>query len=80
MGDKTPLEQVKAKYMPYQLNQALLEKTGAQTVLHCQPAHREFEITSEVMDGPASKIIQQAENRMHAQNALLVTLLNPNFV
>jgi ornithine carbamoyltransferase len=32
------------------------------------------------MDGPASKIIQQAENRMHAQNALLVTLLNPNFV
>lgn len=80
MGDTTPLEQVEEKYMPYQLNQALLEKTGATTVLHCQPAHREFEITSEVMDGPASKIIQQAENRMHAQNALLVTLLNPNFV
>jgi ornithine carbamoyltransferase len=80
MGDDTPLEQVKEKYMPYQLNQALLEQTGATTVLHCQPAHREFEITSEVMDGPASKIIQQAENRMHAQNALLVTLLNPNFV
>ena len=80
MGDDTPLEKVKEKYMPYQLNQALLEQTGATTVLHCQPAHREFEITSEVMDGPASKIIQQAENRMHAQNALLVTLLNPNFV
>lgn len=80
MGDTTPLELVKEKYMPYQLNKALLEQTGATTVLHCQPAHREFEITSEVMDGPASKIIQQAENRMHAQNALLVTLLNPNFV
>ncbi|PAJ72124.1 ornithine carbamoyltransferase [Pseudoalteromonas sp. NBT06-2] len=80
MGDNTPLEEVRKKYMPYQLNQALLEKTGASTVLHCQPAHREFEITSELMDGPAAKIIQQAENRMHAQNALLITLLNPNFV
>ncbi|WP_105257997.1 ornithine carbamoyltransferase [Pseudoalteromonas sp. T1lg88] len=79
MGDNTPLEQVKEKYMPYQLNKQLLDMTGAQTVLHCQPAHREFEITSEVMDSDYSKIIQQAENRMHAQNALLVTLLNPNF-
>ncbi|WP_105213360.1 ornithine carbamoyltransferase [Pseudoalteromonas sp. T1lg22] len=79
MGDTTPLEQVKEKYMPYQLNKQLLDMTGAQTVLHCQPAHREFEITSEVMDSDYSKIIQQAENRMHAQNALLVTLLNPNF-
>jgi ornithine carbamoyltransferase len=80
MGDKTPLSQVKEQYMPYQLNQQLVDLTGASTVLHCQPAHREFEITSQVMDGPASRIIQQAENRMHAQNALLVTLLNPNFV
>lgn len=79
MGDNTPLEQVKEKYMPYQLNKQLVDMTGAQTILHCQPAHREFEITSEVMDGEQSKIIQQAENRMHAQNALLVTLLNPNF-
>ncbi|WP_105199485.1 ornithine carbamoyltransferase [Pseudoalteromonas sp. T1lg10] len=79
MGDNTPLDQVKEKYMPYQLNKQLLDMTGAQTVLHCQPAHREFEITSEVMDSDYSKIIQQAENRMHAQNALLVTLLNPNF-
>ncbi|WP_105188384.1 ornithine carbamoyltransferase [Pseudoalteromonas sp. T1lg48] len=79
MGDNTPLEQVKEKYMPYQLNKQLLDMTGAQTVLHCQPAHREFEITSDVMDSDYSKIIQQAENRMHAQNALLVTLLNPNF-
>jgi ornithine carbamoyltransferase len=80
MGDTTPLEQVKAKYMPYQINQQLVELSGASTVLHCQPAHREYEITSEVMDGANSKIIQQAENRMHAQNALLVSLLNPNYV
>jgi ornithine carbamoyltransferase len=80
MGDKTPLKEVVHTYMPYQINQELVEKTGASTVLHCQPAHREYEITSEVMDGPISRIMQQAENRMHAQNALLVTLLNPNFV
>ncbi len=79
MGDNTPLELVKEKYMPYQINQQLVEMTGASCVLHCQPAHREFEITSDVMDGQKSKIIQQAENRMHAQNALLVSLLNPNF-
>lgn len=79
MGDSTPLEQVKAKYMQYQINQRLVEQSGASTVLHCQPAHREYEITSDVMDGANSKIIQQAENRMHAQNALLVSLLNPNY-
>lgn len=75
MGDNTPLEQVKEIYMPYQINQALLDKTGASKVLHCQPAHREWEITSEVMDGPASLILDQAENRMHAQNAVLLTLM-----
>ncbi|ASD68442.1 MULTISPECIES: ornithine carbamoyltransferase [Pseudoalteromonas] len=80
MGNKTPLEQVKDTFMPYQINQQLVEACGAQTILHCQPAHREFEITSEVMDGPKSKIIQQAENRMHAQNALLVSLLNKDYV
>lgn len=80
MGDQTPLEQVKDTFMPYQINQQLVDASGAQTILHCQPAHREFEITSEVMDGPKSKIIQQAENRMHAQNALLVSLLNQDYV
>ena len=80
MGDNTSLDVVKAKYLPYQINQNLVKQSGASTVLHCQPAHREYEITSEVMDGEHSKIIQQAENRMHAQNALLVSLLNPNYV
>ena len=78
-GDDTPLQQVKDKYLPYQLNKQLVDMSGAQTILHCQPAHREFEITSEVMDSPQAKIIQQAQNRMYAQNALLLTLLNPNF-
>ena len=75
MGDGTPLQQVKEKYMPYQINKALLMRTGIKHVLHCQPAHRELEITSEVMDGEHSLIFDQAENRMHAQNAVLLTLL-----
>lgn len=75
MGDDTPLEQVKEKYMPYQINQALLDSTGIKHVLHCQPAHRDLEITSAVMDGEHSLIFDQAENRMHAQNAVLLTLL-----
>ena len=72
MGDNTPLEAVKDKFMPYQINQGLLDNTGIRHVLHCQPAHRELEITSDVMDGPASLILDEAENRMHAQNAILV--------
>ncbi|MDO6687452.1 MULTISPECIES: ornithine carbamoyltransferase [unclassified Agarivorans] len=76
MGDDTPLQSVKDKYMAYQINQNLMQSCGINHVLHCQPAHRELEITSEVMDGPQSLIFDQAENRMHAQNAVLVSLLS----
>jgi len=76
MGDDTPLEQIKAKFMPYQINQALLDNTGIKHILHCQPAHRGLDITSEAMDGPASLIFDQAENRMHIQNAIMLTLIN----
>ncbi|MGN1394516.1 MAG: ornithine carbamoyltransferase [Succinivibrionaceae bacterium] len=76
MGDNTPLDTVKSKFMPYQINKKLLDNTGIKHVLHCQPAHREYEITSEVMDGPWSIIYDEAENRMHAQMAVLSTLLN----
>jgi len=76
MGDDTPLAQIKAKFMPYQINQALLDSTGIKHILHCQPAHRGLDITSDVMDGPASLIFDQAENRMHIQNAIMLTLIN----
>jgi ornithine carbamoyltransferase len=43
--------------------------------MHCLPAHREQEITGEVMDGPQSVVFDEAENRLHAQKAVLYTLL-----
>jgi len=76
MGDETPLDKIKEKFMPYQINQELLDKTGIKHVLHCQPAHRGLDITSDVMDGASSLIFDQAENRMHIQNAILLTLIN----
>ncbi|GAA4263193.1 ornithine carbamoyltransferase [Dactylosporangium darangshiense] len=63
-------------FLPYQINGSLLvsAKPGA-IVLHCLPAHRGDEITDEVMDGPQSAIWDEAENRLHAQKALLAFLL-----
>lgn len=78
MGDDTPLEAVKKRFMPYQINQALVESSGAQIVMHCLPAHRGYEITDEVMDGDKSVVFDEAENRLHIHMALLATLLNPN--
>lgn len=75
MGDNTSFEQIAAKFMPYQVTSEMMAKTGAQYFMHCQPAHRDEEVTSEVLDGEQSIILQQAENRMHAQNAVMLALL-----
>ena len=64
-------------FRPYQVNSDLVAATGVKTtVLHCLPAHRGWEITDEVIDGPASAVWDEAENRLHAQKALLVWLLD----
>lgn len=75
MGDNTPLDTVKKKYMPYQINQNLVDKSGTQIVLHCLPAHRNYEITDEVMDGDKSVVFDEAENRLHIHMALLAKLI-----
>lgn len=63
-------------FEPYQVNQTLVNKAEEDAiVMHCLPAHRGLEITDEVLDGPKSVVWDQAENRLHAQKALLVTLL-----
>ena len=61
---------------PYQLNGRLLQKAKPDAiVMHCLPAHRGEEITADVLDGPQSVVIDQAENRLHMQKAILVQLL-----
>ena len=63
-------------FKPYQVNADLLARARSDTaVMHCLPAHRGDEITDEVLDGPTSLVFQQAENRLHAQKALLLRLL-----
>jgi ornithine carbamoyltransferase len=57
---------------PYQVNQELMSKANEDALfMHCLPAHREEEVTSEVMDGPNSVIFDEAENRLHAQKAIM---------
>jgi len=57
---------------PFQVNEALMEQAKPDALfMHCLPAHREEEVTSEVMDGPQSVIFDEAENRLHAQKAVM---------
>ncbi len=68
-------EETLAKMMPYQINDALLEGSKA-VVLHDMPMHVGFEISKEVADRNLELILDQAENRRHAEKAIMVTLLN----
>jgi ornithine carbamoyltransferase len=76
MGQEAETEERRDAFARYQVNDALLAAAGPDAlVMHCLPAHRGEEITSEVMDGPRSIIFDQSENRLHAQKALLVELI-----
>ncbi len=76
MGQEAETEQRVAALRPYQVNDDLLRRAGKHAiVMHCLPAHRGDEITDSVADGEQSAIFQQAENRLHAQKAVLVTLM-----
>ncbi|MFI9561665.1 ornithine carbamoyltransferase [Nonomuraea endophytica] len=76
MGQDGKDERV-AALMPFQVNTELLaHAAGDAIVLHCLPAYRGYEITADVLDGPKSAVWDQAENRLHAQKALLHWLVN----
>ncbi|MEM1368345.1 MAG: ornithine carbamoyltransferase [Cyanobacteria bacterium P01_H01_bin.15] len=63
-------------FKPYQVNNALMQAAAPDCIfLHCLPAHREEEVTDSVIEGPHSRVWDQAENRMHAQKALIISLL-----
>ncbi|HEX5850029.1 MAG TPA: ornithine carbamoyltransferase [Rubrobacter sp.] len=76
MGQEAEAEQRKAKFAPYQVDEAMMNLAADDAIfLHCLPAHRGEEVAAEVIDGPRSRVFDQAENRLHAQKALLYLLM-----
>ena len=76
MGQEEETQQRLQDFKDYQINDELIAHAKADYMfLHCLPAHREEEVTSSVIDGPNSYIYEQAENRLHAQKAVLVSLM-----
>ena len=76
MGQEEETEGRLKDLSPYQVNAALVAQARPDAiVMHCLPAHRGQEITDEVADGPHSVLFDQAENRMHAQKAILALLM-----
>jgi len=77
MGQEAEAEKRRKIFMPYQINKKLMQYTDKDClVMHCLPAHRGDEITDDVIDSPQSIVFDEAENRMHVQKAIIVSLLN----
>jgi ornithine carbamoyltransferase len=77
MGQESETEMRAAIFAPYQVNAALMSHAASDAVfLHCLPAHRGSEVTDEVMESPRSIVFDEAENRLHVQKAILLTLLS----
>ena len=76
MGQEAEAGERREKFAPYQVNEELMGHAAPDAIfLHCLPAHRGEEVSAGVIDGPRSRVFDQAENRMHAQKALLYLLL-----
>ena len=77
MGQEEEAEERKQRFAPYQVNEELMALAADDAIfLHCLPAHRGEEVTAGVIDGRQSRVFDQAENRLHAQKALLYLLLS----
>ena len=78
MGQEDEAVTRREVFAPYQVDAALMAAAADDAVfLHCLPAHRGEEVAADVMDGPTSRVFDQAENRLHAQKALLAHLMGP---
>ena len=76
MGQEEEAETRERAFAPYQVNAALMALAKPDALfMHCLPAHRGLEVTDDVIDGPQSVVFDEAENRLHAQKAVLATLL-----
>ncbi|MDX2115796.1 MAG: ornithine carbamoyltransferase [Planctomycetota bacterium] len=81
MGWEAEAQHRRKVFAPYQVTPSLMALAGdGARFMHCLPAHRGEEVTDEVIDSPRSIVFDQAENRMHVQNALLIALLAPESV
>jgi ornithine carbamoyltransferase len=77
MGEESEAAARKLAFADYQVNRALMSAAPSGALfMHCLPAHRGEEVTSDVFDSPASVVFDQAENRLHTQKALLLMLLS----
>jgi ornithine carbamoyltransferase len=76
MGQESEAYARKAVFRPFQVNASLFAKAKPDSIfMHCLPAHRGDEVTDEVIDSPRSVVFQQAENRLHAQKAIMLELM-----
>lgn len=75
MGQEHESADRRAAFAGFQVNAALMRSAGDAVVMHCLPAHRGEEITDDVIESPSSIVFDQAENRLHAQKAVLCRLL-----
>ena len=76
MGQETEALRKQQTLKPYQINRELMALAKKDCLfMHCLPAHRGLEVTDEVIDGPHSVVFDQAENRLHAQKAILIKLM-----
>ena len=76
MGQEAEREERLRAFRPFQVNSRLVERAESDViVMHCLPAHRGEEITDDVIDGSHSVVFDQAENRLHAQKAVLLRLI-----
>ena len=81
MGQEAEKEQRAKIFAPYQVNAKLFAQAKPDAIfMHCLPAHRGEEVTDEVIDSPRSVVFQEAENRLHAQKAIMLELMKDEFV
>jgi ornithine carbamoyltransferase len=81
MGREAEAEKRSKIFRPFQVNDRLFRKAKPDAIfLHCLPAHRGDEVTNDVIDSPRSLVFQQAENRLHAQKAIMLELMKGEFV